>query len=109
MNKYNLQDITSFGESVDLECKAAQGRDGKGEVPVSFWETYSAMANTNGGEVYLGIEEPSPGVFRVLGIKDTDKVKKLLWDSLHEKNKVNRSILSDSNIQVVSVDGHTDI
>ena len=76
MNKFSLQDIISLGESVDLEFKAAQGRDGNGEVPANFWETYSAMANTNGGEVYLGIEEPSPGTFRVLGIKDPGKVKK---------------------------------
>ena len=51
MNNFSLSDIISLAESVTLECKAAQGRDGKGEVPASFWETYSAMANTNGGEV----------------------------------------------------------
>jgi hypothetical protein len=66
MNNFSLSDIISLAESVTLECKAAQGRDGKGEVPDSFWETYSAMANTNGGEVYLGIEEKPPGVFRAL-------------------------------------------
>ena len=63
MNKLSIQDVSSLAESVDLECKAAQGRDGNGEVPASFWETYSAMANTHGGEVYLGIDEASPGYF----------------------------------------------
>lgn len=105
MNNLSLQDILSLGETVDLECKAAQGRDGNGEVPGSFWETYCAMANTNGGEVYLGIEEKSPGIFHVVGIKDLGKVQKSLWDTLHGKNKVNRNVLIDSNIQVVSIDG----
>ena len=57
MKTLTLSDIAALYESVDLECKAAQGRDGAGELPLSFWETYSAMANAEGGEVYLGIEE----------------------------------------------------
>ena len=105
MNNFSLSDIISLAESVTLECKAAQGRDGKGEVPASFWETYSAMANTNGGEVYLGIEEKPPGVFRVPGIKEPEKLQKSLWDILHAKTKVNRNILSDSDIQIIAVDG----
>lgn len=105
MNNFSLSDIISLAESVTLECKAAQGRDGKGEVPVSIWETYSAMANTNGGEVYLGIEEKPPGAFRALGIREPEKLKKSLWDTLHAKTKVNRNILDDSNIQIIAVDG----
>lgn len=59
MRKLSLQDIISLVETVDLEYKAAQGRDGNGEVPGSFLETYSAIANTNGGKVYFGIVEKS--------------------------------------------------
>ncbi len=102
---FRFHEIVALGESIELEFKSAQGRDGNGEVPSNFWETYSAMANTNGGEVYLGIEEKTPDNFIVLGIKDPGKVQKSLWDTLHGKNKVNRNILSDSNIQVVLVDG----
>lgn len=99
-----ILDIASLSESIDLECKAAQGRDGKGELPSSFWQTYSAMANSNGGEVYLGIEETSPGKFNVIGIKDTDRVKKALWDTLHSKNRVNRNLLNDADVGVVNMD-----
>ena len=98
-----ILDIAALSESVDLECKAAQGRNGLGEVPSSFWETYSAMANSNGGEIYLGIEETAPGEFNVVGIKDTGRVKKSLWDTLHAKSKVNRNILNDEDISVVTV------
>ena len=37
------------GESSDWEIKSARGG-----FPGSFWETYSAMANENGGIVFLG-------------------------------------------------------
>lgn len=105
MKTLTLSDIASLYESVDLECKAAQGRDGTGELPLSFWETYSAMANAEGGEVYLGIEELSPGKFSVKGIINHAKVKKSLWDTLHSKSKVSRNILSDASVQDLLVEG----
>jgi ATP-dependent DNA helicase RecG len=36
-------DLTSLAESYDLECKAAQGRDGRGEVPDDVWKTYTTL------------------------------------------------------------------
>lgn len=50
----SLDDLSLLAESVDLECKLAQGQDGKGEVPKDFWPTYSAMANMSDGVVVLG-------------------------------------------------------
>lgn len=31
-----LDDLSLLAESVELECKLAQGQDGKGEVPKDF-------------------------------------------------------------------------
>lgn len=55
LNPHTLEDLPSLVESVELECKLAQGRDGKGELPKDFWLTYSAFANTQGGVVLLGV------------------------------------------------------
>ena len=53
----NNFDLATLAESFDLECKAAQGRDGKGELPEDFWKSYSAMANADGGLILLGVQE----------------------------------------------------
>ena len=47
--------LSELQESVDIECKLAGGKDGKGELPNSFWDSYSAFANTNGGVVILSL------------------------------------------------------
>lgn len=35
----SIADIKLLLESVDLECKLAAGRDGKGALPEDFWRT----------------------------------------------------------------------
>lgn len=42
-----LEDLSLLRESVDLECKLAQGQNGQGEIPKDFWPTYSAMAKVS--------------------------------------------------------------
>jgi len=71
IQNYCLDDILALKESYEIECKSAQGKDGKGKVPDSFWDTYSSFANTEGGQVYLGLKEVENG-FEVLGIKDME-------------------------------------
>lgn len=102
-----LEDLSTLAESVDLECKAAQGRDGKGELPQDFWKSYCAMANTDGGVIFLGVQEKPAGVFTPLGIAYVDRVRKALWDNLHNRQVVNLCLLAESNIQPVQVYGKT--
>ena len=53
----SLEDLSLLRETVEMECKLAQGQSGQGEVPKDFWPTYSAMANAHGGVVLLGVRE----------------------------------------------------
>jgi predicted HTH transcriptional regulator len=72
LNPHTLEDLPSLVESVELECKLAQGQDGKGELPKDFWLTYSAFANTQGGVVLLGVREKD-GRFSVAGYQISRK------------------------------------
>lgn len=38
----SIEDFETLVETTDIECKAAQGKSGEGEIPESIWETYSA-------------------------------------------------------------------
>ena len=94
-------DLLVLAESHDLECKAAQGRDGSGELPAAVWETYSAMANTDGGVILLGVQEKPAGQFRVLGLQDIERVRKALWDNLHNPKQISMNLLAEADVQVV--------
>ncbi|WP_257280933.1 helix-turn-helix domain-containing protein [Endozoicomonas sp. ISHI1] len=69
-----IEDIISLKESLEVEFKLAAGKEGRGEVPKDVWKTYSAMANTEGGDIFLGIREKPAGVFSVIGIAKPDKI-----------------------------------
>lgn len=99
----DLLDLQTLSESVELEFKLAQGADGKGKLPEDFWRTYSAMANTRGGYVVLGVREKK-GNFIVEGIGDIATVMKQLFDIANNKKKVNVNLLTDQSVQVINLD-----
>lgn len=103
----SLKDITALKESVDVECKLAAGQDGKGKLPKDFWETYSAFANTYGGDVFLGIRERSPGQFELSGIENPNKVIDELWTGLNNPQKVSDCILHDRWVKVLEIESHS--
>lgn len=88
-----LEDISLLTESEELECKKAAGQDGQGKLPEDFWKSYSAMANTQGGIILLGVSEKK-GVFRLHGIERPEKIRKELADLLNNKKKVSIDLLT---------------
>jgi len=100
-------DLESLAESCDLECKAAQGRDGRGELPEDIWKSYSAMANTDGGMILLGVKEKPQGTFTVLGLTDVERVRKALWDNLHNRKQISINLLAESDVTPITMEGRT--
>lgn len=98
-------DLAQLREGWDFEAKLAGGRDGRGAVPASFFETYSAMANTDGGTVVLGVQERTDKSLEVRGLADIDKVEQELWDLLDNRNKVSANILQRADVQRLRADG----
>ncbi|MCB9740838.1 MAG: putative DNA binding domain-containing protein, partial [Deltaproteobacteria bacterium] len=100
-------DLASLREGWDFEAKLAGGRDGLGAVPASFFESYSAMANTDGGTIVLGARERSDGLFEVAGIVEIDRVEQDLWNQLDNRQKVSANVLRRQDVRREVVDGHT--
>lgn len=102
----SIADLELLRESVDLECKLAAGRDGKGAVPEDFWATYSSFANTEGGIVVLGVREKQQQFF-IEGIINVGKVRKELFDGLNNRNKVSANLLTDASVRELTLEGRT--
>lgn len=102
----SASDLETLRESCELECKLAAGQDGKGELPRDFWKSYSAMANTNGGVVLLGVKEKG-GVFTFHSIATPDKILKDLFDTANNPGKVSVNLLSNESAQTLVIEGHT--
>ena len=63
-------------ESNDREFKLAAGKNGCGALPNSVWETYSAMANTVGGIIFLGVKEFPDCHIEIEGVSNPEKIIK---------------------------------
>jgi len=99
------QDIQSLNESIELECKEAIGRDGKGALPQkTFWETYSAFANTNGGTFLLGVKEKKDHTFEVVGVPDVQKVLDELWTSVDNPQTISVNLLIEQSVSILEIE-----
>jgi len=98
-----LDDILAaaqIGETTDWEFKSA-----KGGFPGSFWETYSAMANSEGGVVVLGVSEKDDAL-RLDGLtaKKLATYQKTLWDGLNNRGVVSANTLDVAAVEVVPLE-----
>ena len=78
-----------WGESDDLEFKSA-----KGGLPQSMWETYSSMANSQGGIILLGVENDGT----VSGLANVSKLRKIFWDMVNNREKVSTNLIGEGDI-----------
>jgi predicted HTH transcriptional regulator len=83
-----------WSESDDLEFKSARGG-----LPRSLWETYSAMANTHGGVILLGVEDDG----NISGVKDVTRLKRDLWNVLNNRGKVNLRIQQITGVHAADI------
>lgn len=95
-----VKELINLKEGHKVELKTAEN-----ELPKTFWETYSAFSNTEGGIVYLGIEENKKGKNNILGVKNCEKIKKALWDNLSNTNKVNYRTINNEDVEILDIEG----
>ncbi len=104
MTMQEIKRLIYQGEKVDIECKKAENN-----VPKSVYESYSAMANTKGGYIILGVREDKTKKdvrehFIIQGIENAEKQKEDFWNTING-NKVNVNILKDDDVYVVEEGG----
>lgn len=92
--------IDSFREGNRFEAKLA-----KGGFPKSLWETYSSFANTDGGLILLGVKENRDHTFTIEGVENPERMEKLFWDNVNNKNVVNINILGNNNVEIKDING----
>jgi predicted HTH transcriptional regulator len=101
------EDLEALREGWDFEAKLAAGAEGKGTLPGSLWETYSAMANTEGGVILLGAKERKDRSLDLQGIHDFERLETELWNQLQNPQKVSTNLLSRDAVQRIDVSGST--
>lgn len=100
VNMTMFKQLLKHGESVQIEFKSAHGG-----FPGSFWESYSAFANTGGGTIVLGVAEKN-GRFILDGLDEHTafRYKKNFWDCAHNRGKVSVCLPKESDVIVEHIE-----
>ncbi len=99
MAEFDLGKLSEYREHNQLEAKRA-----KGGFPGSFWETYSAFANSDGGIILLGVNEAKDGSLHPEDI-DVEKLQKDFWNMVNNRQKISANIVTHSMVKPVMLDG----
>lgn len=98
---FDFRELQGYREGNRLEFKEARG-----QLPRSFWETYSSFANTEGGLIVLGADEGPDGYPVPTGITNAEAMLKDLWNGLNNPQRASANVLVDSDVSVQDYEDH---
>lgn len=91
--------LLQLGEDQEVEFKSAAGG-----LPKSLWESLSAMANSEGGTLVLGVVERR-GLFEIEPLRNPAALRKAFWDTHNNPQKLSTPLCRDSDLSLIAVDG----
>ena len=96
-----LESLLLQNESDDLEFKSAAGG-----FPGSFWDTYSAFANTDGGTIVFGVQEKK-GKFYLdnLTEEQIEKYRKDFWNNVNNTSTISRNLMRKEDVVIGNYKG----
>jgi ATP-dependent DNA helicase RecG len=99
MAKLTKKDILALRESINIEFKSSSTK-----LPASFWETYSAFANTEGGDIILGVlENGKGGDIEIHGVKDPLAMRQEIFNLANNSQKLSCNLLTDQSIEEYTI------
>lgn len=94
-----LDGLDDLHESQQLEFKEAS----RG-LPQDLWETYSAFANTEGGEIVLGVREvQDPKGFEIVGVEHPESLVEDFWKTVRNTQRVDRDVMLSDDVNIIEV------
>lgn len=93
-------EFTTPKEDLHLEFKKASW-----QLPKNIWETISSFSNTDGGLIVLGVDEPTPHHYKIVGIDQPDEVIKELFNDNNNSTVINKPIIQNLDVKVSTFNG----
>lgn len=97
----NIQDFNDYLDTLlnQTECDDIEFKSAAGGFPSSFWETYSAFANTDGGTIVFGVKE-ADGKFSLNGLSEEqiERYKKDFWNNINNRSTISCNLMNEKNV-----------
>lgn len=92
-----IKELLNQEEGLHLEFKSS-----KNKLSDSIFETYSAFANTDGGDIYLGISDDVP--HKITGIENPKQQISSFIKSVQNESKCSCNLIQDDDIKLIEAD-----
>ncbi len=97
----------AFFNSDDLcETQNVEFKEASSCLPDDLWETYSAFANAEGGDIVLGVrEDKNTQEFSIVGVPDARSLIDDFWSAVRNPQRVDRDVMLFDGVRSEVING----